>query len=86
MALPGWGGGVLICVAAKLEMEADIDLSVLPVTGVGKPQCRERLANRLYGILSRVGSYWTAGLGDVPSPIVPGKDVEDEDRLFVTNK
>ena len=61
-------------------------LSVLPVTGVVKPQCREHLANRLYGILSRAGSYWTAGWGDVPSTVVPGKGVEDGDRLFITNK
>ena len=38
-------GGILLGVSSKLETEADIDFSVLPVTGVGKPQCRERLAN-----------------------------------------
>ena len=67
-------------------MEADVDLSVLPVPGVGKPQCRKRLANRPYGILSRVGSYWTDGWGDVPSLVVPGKYFKDGDRVFVTNK
>ena len=80
------GGGVLLRVSAELETEADVDLSVLPVTGVGKPQCREHLTNRPYGILSRAGLYWTTGLGNVPSPAVPGKDVEDGDRLFVTDK
>ena len=54
--------------------------------GFGKPQCRERLANRPYGILSRVVSYWTAGFGNVLSPVFPGKDVEDGDRVFVTDK
>ena len=80
------GGRVLLRVAAELETEADVDLSVLPVPGVGKPQCRERLANRPYGILSRAGSYWTASWGDVPSPVVPGEDVKDGDRVFVTDK
>ena len=35
------GGRVLLRVAAELEMEADVDLSVLPVPGVGKPQTDE---------------------------------------------
>ena len=72
------GGRVLLRVAAELEMEADVDLSVLPVPGVGKPQCREHLANRPYGILSRAGSYWTAVWGDVPSPVVLGEDVKEK--------
>ena len=67
-------------------MEADVNIYVLPVPGVGKLQCRERLANRPYGILSRAGLYWTAGWGDVPSPIVPGEDVKYGERVFVTNK
>ena len=64
------GGGVLLRVAAELETEADVDLSFLPVLGVGKPQCHERLANQLYGILSRAGLYWSAGWGYVPSNFV----------------
>ena len=80
------GGGVLICVAADLETEADVDLSVLPVTGVGKPECRERLANRPYAILSCAGSYWTSGLGNVPIPVIPGENVEDGYRFFVNYK
>ena len=55
------GGGGQLRVAAELEMEADVNLSVLPVTGVSKPQYRKRLENRPYSILSRAGSYWTAG-------------------------
>ena len=62
------GGRVLLRVVAELKTEADVDISVLPVPGVSKPQCRERLANQPYGILSRAGLYWTAGWGDVPSP------------------
>ena len=44
MDLLGWGEDPAR-VVAELETEADVDLSVLPVTGVDKPQCRERLAN-----------------------------------------
>ena len=80
------GVRVLLHVEANLETEADIDLSVLPVSRVRKPQCRERLANQPYGILSCVRSYWNAGLGDIPSPVVLGKYVEDGDRVFITNK
>ena len=80
------GGRILLRVAAELETEADVNLSVLPVPGVGKPQCHERLANRPYGILSRAGSYCTDGWGDVPRPVVLGKDVKDGYRVFVTNK
>ena len=39
------GGRVLLRVAAELETETDVNLSVLPVPGVDKLQCRERLAN-----------------------------------------
>ena len=80
------GGTVLIRVASELETEADVNISVLPVPGVDNPQCRERLANRPYGILSRAGLYWTDGWGDVPRPVVPGEDVKDGDRVFVTDK